>query len=410
VSPRCIVIGDVWLANAGDAAIALAMSEALGRALGRVELSFACHHRNLVGDRYPELDLVPPLTTLVGGEGAWTTAADRQERSRLEKLVDGAELVIATGGGYLYEHYRPEARIRVYESLLDAGKRFGFYAQSVGRFTEPALRERMCAVLEAADLVLLRDQASVEAVRELGVSRTLHLTADEAVLLTPPRAVPRSSDLLVCASLHPWARGESVITPAEVLEAIGTALGRALAAGTIRDVTLASTVQGLGGVEWALEDDACAAEQVLAGLATDVRARVRKIDGYVSVREFLALAAAHDRALSTRMHGALLAAIAGTPVVVVNGSDKTRNLALGGFLTVEQPSELDGALAGLAARRDALLEAQRAALSRLRERAAANAELVAELMLSPVSCGRGDARYEIGEPLSDVLERTDRSA
>lgn len=383
MSARRIVIGDVWLANAGDAAIALAMSETLGGALGQVDLSFACHHRNLVGDRYPELDLVPPLTTLVGGEGAWTTAADSQERRRLEKLVDGAELVIASGGGYLFEHYGPGARVRVYESLLDAGKRLVFYAQSIGRFTEPALRERMRAVLEAADLVLLRDQASVEAVRELGVSRTLHLTADEGALLASPPTVPRSSDLLVCASLHPWARGESVITPAEAIEVIATALGRALAAGTIRDVTLASTVQGLGGVEWALEDDAYAAEQVLAALATDVRARVRKVDGYVSVRQFLALAAVHDRALSMRMHGAILAAIAGTPAVVVNGSDKVRTLTLGGFLTVAHPRELDAALAGLAARRGALLEAQSAALSRLRERAAVNAQLVAELMTSP---------------------------
>lgn len=364
--------------------MALAMSEALCRALGRVTLSFAAHHRNLVGDRYPELDLVPPLTTLVGQEGAWTTPSDRQQRHLLQELIDGADLVIATGGGYLYERYGPEARIRAYEGLLDAGNRLAFYAQSVGRFSNPALRKRMRAVLEAADLVLLRDQASVDAVRDLGVSRTLHLTADEATLLSPPRPAPRSTDLLVCASLHPWTRGDSVTTPGEMLEAIGTALDRALASGAIRNATLASTVQGLGGPEWALEDDTHAAEQVFAALTTDVRARVRKIDGYVSVREFLALAAAHDKALSMRMHGAILAAIAGTPVVLANGSDKTRDLpsARGGFLISENPSELEPALADLTAQRDVHLERQTAALSELRERAAANAQLVAQLITS----------------------------
>ena len=93
--PR-IVVADGWWANAGDAAIALAMAGSLRRLLGDVRLAFAVHHRALVGPRYPDVRMVAPLHELV---------------EEAPDFVASADAVISQGGGFLFEPYGPGFRL-----------------------------------------------------------------------------------------------------------------------------------------------------------------------------------------------------------------------------------------------------------------------------------------------------------
>ena len=72
--PR-VLVADGWWANAGDAAIGLAMDASLRRLLGEVRLVFCVHHRALVEPHYPEFDEDhPAFHSALAQEDAWLVA------------------------------------------------------------------------------------------------------------------------------------------------------------------------------------------------------------------------------------------------------------------------------------------------------------------------------------------------
>lgn len=390
VGPTILVV-DGWLANAGDAAINVATAASLRREVPGARVKLASHHRGLVGDRYPELDLVPPIDAAVGVTWPWTTAEDLAEREVVERLIDEADLVVAAGGGYMLERYLPEARIRGYEQLLERGKRLVLYAQSIGRFEDPALRSRLAAVLEAAELVLVRDEPSLQIVAEQRRREGLHLTADEAFLFPAPRRLSRPRSLLVTTSDHPWERDSRDEAPEEGggsrAEEIAASLTRILASGSVRHVTLASTTQGLGGARWALEDDSLAAEALRAAMPAHLRNRITLRSGYLTPTEYAGLAAQHGAVISMRMHGSILAAVAGTPTLLANASDKARGLSErteGRVQAIRGRSELsrlDDLVAPLLEDPRAARLRQDAGVQQMRTLAQRNAQLARELLL-----------------------------
>ncbi|HKR98133.1 MAG TPA: polysaccharide pyruvyl transferase family protein [Candidatus Dormibacteraeota bacterium] len=378
-----ILIIDGWLANAGDAAILLAMQSSLTRAIPGARVVFCAHHRELVGDRYPTLELAAPLEVLADVTWPWTSERDRVERGVLEDLVDKADLLIVPGGGFLFEHYRPEGRLATYEMLLERGARLAFYAQSIGEFSDRGLRDRLSSILRAASLVLVRERSSFDAVRELCDLTTLYVTADEAVLLPKRRSPPlrRRRALLATVSSHPWwtrSSGVRQLDDADV-QGVADSLSGMLRERQFKSITFASTVQGLGGERWALEDDAITAAAVRAAMPPSLAERVTVIPGYLSAHQYAALAARHAAVVSMRMHGALLAATVRTPVLLANGSEKARGLATGFSVTTdlrrigERLGRLDQSRADWRAGQDE-------AIGAMRRQAAQNARLVAELL------------------------------
>jgi colanic acid/amylovoran biosynthesis protein len=381
-----ILIVDGWLANAGDAAINIATSRSLQKAIPGARVVFASHHRSLVGDRYPELELAPPIDALAGVSWPWTTAEDLAEAEVIERLVEEADLVLAAGGGYMLERYQPAGRIRGYEYLLEKGKRLITYSQTIGRFEDPDLRACLASVLGAAELVLVRDEPSLQTVHEMGVTGDLHLTADEAFLLPVTRRVGRPHSLLVAASMHPWERGEGEdeLRDDSHLAEIGASLTRLLASGQVRTVTLASTTQGLGGAGQALEDDLIAANQLRAAVPAHRRNRIEIREGHLTAGEYAELAATHTAVISMRMHGAILAAVAHTPVLLANASDKALSLSRrseGGIAAISgrgDLSRLDALIAPMLEDPKGARLRQNAGVEQMRTLARANAELVAE--------------------------------
>ena len=385
-SAPLILVVDGWLANAGDAAINLATSLSLQEAIPGARVVFASHHRSLVGDRYPELDLAPPIDALADVSWPWTTAADLAERDAIDRLVEEADLVLAPGGGYLLERYQPEGRIRGYEYLLERGKRLAFFSQSIGRFEDPDLCARLGSVLAAAELVLVRDEASQEAVREMGRTEGLHLTADEAFLLPVERRVGRPHSLLIAASVHPWERNgsEDELRDDSHLAEIAASLTRLLSSGQVRTVTLASSTQGLGGAGQELEDDVLAASLLRTAVPAHWRNRIEIREGYLTAGEYAELAASHTAVISMRMHGAILAAVAHTPVLLANASDKALSLSRrseGRIATISDRADLSRLDALIAPALEDPKEArlrQNAGVEQMRTLARANAELVGE--------------------------------
>jgi len=388
VSPSAaplILITDGWLANAGDAASYVATTRSLQQALPGARVAISAHHRALVGHLYPELDLVPPLDALTGSSWTWTTDKDLAERDVIERVVAAADLVVATGGGYLLERYKPEGRICGYEYLLEQGKRLVFFSQSVGKFRDPDLGARLRRVLEAAELVLVRDQASLDVVTEQRDAEGVHLTADEAFLFPSVRRVARPRSLMVTPSPHSWERGGDNELPDEsFVPEVAAALRRILSSGLVRTVTLASTAQGLGGPTWALDDDSVVSEAILAAVPAHWRSRIAVRRGYLTPWQYAALAAEHTALISMRMHGAILATTARTPAVMANASDKALELrrrterGIMGIADRSEIAKLDELVAPLLEDPGPARLRQNASVEQMRTLARANAKLVAE--------------------------------
>ncbi len=383
-----ILVTDGWIANTGDAASYIATTNSLQSAIPGARVAIATHHRGLVGHLYPELDLVPPLDSIAGVEWPWTSPIDQAESAVVERLVEEADIVLAAGGGYLLERYQPEGRIRVYEELLGRGKRLMFYAQSIGRFQDPELGGRLQAVLEAAELILVRDEPSLEIVTAQRGAENVHLTADEAFLFPPTRQLSQPRSLLATISAHPWDRrqGASELDEDGYAAQIGASLGRLLAAGEVRRITLASTGQGLGHAGLGIEDDSLIAAAVREAIPANWRNRVHLVSEYLRPDEYARLAGQHTATLSMRMHGVILATTAGSPVLLANASDKASALSArtgGGIKAIADRDDLgclDELIAPiLAAPADALV-GQNEAVEQMRALARKNAELVARTM------------------------------
>jgi polysaccharide pyruvyl transferase WcaK-like protein len=389
VEPRAdpfILVTDGWLVNTGDAASYLATTASLKRAIPGARVAISTHHRKLVGSLYPDLELAPPLDALAGVRWPWTSDVDIADRGLAEELVDRADLILAAGGGYLLERYGPEGRIRVYEELLARGKRLMFYSQSIGTFQDPELGERLRAVLRSAELVLVRDEVSQSIVTAQRDADGVVLTADEAFLFEPPRRLVRPHTLLATVSMHPWDRsGDSnELDEGSYLRAIGAAFGRLLAAGEVTRLTFASTGQGFGGPELAIEDDSLAAREVIAGIPAHLHHRVQLISRYLRPDDYALLAMGSSAVVSMRMHGAILASVSGSPVLLANASDKARALSartdggIKGIAHRDDLGRLDEEVLPLLRDRRGSLVRQDAAVQKMQNLAAMNASLVAE--------------------------------
>ena len=184
--------------------------------------------------------------------------------------------------------------------------------------------------------------------------------------------------------MHPsrWPRHSAPIsTPWRFASAT---LTRLLSSGAARTITFASTNQGLGGPRWALEDDSVVSDSILAAMPAHWRNRVAVHREYLTPWEYAALAAEQTASISMRMHGAILAAIAETPTLIANASDKALALTgrtengIGGIADRSEIAMLDELVAPLLEDPGRARLRQNAAVEEMRTLAERNAQLVAE--------------------------------
>jgi polysaccharide pyruvyl transferase WcaK-like protein len=389
-SPR-VLVGDGWLVNAGDAAIALAADQLVRSVWPDAAVLHASYHADLVADTLSELAFVPPLDTLLGVDGAdpmpngWTSAGG-------EGLVRGADLVVSQGGGFLLEHYEPWPRLFAHVGVVDLGVPFVILGQTIGAFRAARARALLRRSLGAAAAVTLRDAPSVARVTELGADPALvSRTSDLSLMLFPdPPVAPdgRGRD------------GVAVVLTTHEHEAPGDNLDRArLSARVLGDVldqtgdervTVLSTAQGLGSRGY--EDDSEVAAAAVAALEPGQRRRVDVVEGYVGPSTAIETLARHRAVVTQRLHPALFALSQGVPTAVLVDADKIG--ALDGVdmgpARCERPSDPDarrGALAhalGPDTRRGVDLWES---LAPARERAARNRDVLAGVLPARTSVG-----------------------
>jgi colanic acid/amylovoran biosynthesis protein len=348
-----LIVNAVTL-NGGDAAVMLAIREHVRKALGAdAEITVTDQMAVPAAARYSEVEFSIPLAAAILRHphvryldrlvrdldcARWLLAARVRprarwlsdlllrplERRKLAQYAD-ADVVISTGGTYLVEQYPLWPRLFELRACLALGTPLVLYTQSLGPFRWPANRRSMRTILTGANLVLLRDERSLEHVRELCADGGhVHVAADAAFTFAEPAGpmTPPDSPRRVAISVRHWPYFARTDGDARYVEAL-----RRLTTHLVRDrqvaVTFVSTCQGI--LEY-WTDDSAKATRLVEGLPEDVRRQVTVDEEFRKPPALIELLRTFDLVVATRMHLAILALCANVPVLAIAYEFKTREL------------------------------------------------------------------------------------
>lgn len=342
--------------NTGDAAILRATVAILRRAFADLGVVVYGEQPETASALYPEMafrrSLYAQLDEWAGGRRrklaalallfvAWASRFEFGRRRLLPMLPPRlrasleeyrtADVVVSSGGTYLVPHYRLMPKLFDFLVTLALGRPLVLFTQSLGPFGGLGRRWILRLILSRATLILVRDERSAGHLRGLGVpSDRVRVCADAAFALSnrataAPRRAPASNGLRIAVSVRDWPHFTNLRSQqgmAQFADAM-VALVQMLVEKFGADVTFLSTCQGIP--EYWTDDSrlARAIEERLTGAA---RSRVR-VDARFHAPEALRdRYAGYDVVIATRMHAAILALCAGTPVMPLAYEFKTAEL------------------------------------------------------------------------------------
>ncbi|WP_369068612.1 polysaccharide pyruvyl transferase family protein [Kineococcus terrestris] len=353
------VLGTVAL-NGGDAAILVAQRDVLREQWPGARVTASDTHPEAAGHYLPDVEFVPFLLPAL--VEAATELPERTRRAAVRvacarvkaaaellrrglraparavapraawpalDLMARADVLAYTGGTSLTDNYDLSTKVFDLQVAQRLGKPLVLLPQSAGPFTKPVNREALRPVLAAADLVLLRDERSLEHVVDVGADPArcavvpdivFALARPEALGAEPPHRDDDAPRLAV--SVRDWAHFTGKSTEQGMRDY--TAALRAAVTAAVRQrgarVTFVSTCQGRPEY---VRDDSHFARTVAEGLPADVRERV-EVDGAArSPEELIDFLATFDAMLSTRLHGAISAVCTGLPTLTIAYEYKT---------------------------------------------------------------------------------------
>ncbi len=283
------------------------------------------------------------------------------------KAAIGACDAFLLGGGGLLQDVTSWRSPLYYLALLDAARRARkpviVFAQGMGPLQRAWIRRLAKTELDRVDLVTVRDSASAEFLKELGVTRPpVHVTADLALLLEPRPAEPLISGALVVCP-RPFEKNEWVAPLGRALRGVALAMNRLVVAVPF-DEKLDHDVAG-----------ACASA-----------ANGRVLVPPAHPAELLGALRPVTLLVGVRLHALILGALAGVPVLGLSYDPKVAAFldALGRPPVAQLPrveeQKLGQALLDAVKHRGDIVAAQNERLIALRTAAEQNIRLVAETL------------------------------
>jgi colanic acid/amylovoran biosynthesis protein len=361
---RVLYLGTV-VSNGGDAAIQRAQSAVLGEAFGRPAEGLHDSSPPVARRAFPDAHVLPQTFAVVNRPGGmrldqrvarrlnkervrlagrlWQTRGrplartvlTRGEAAQLASIA-GADLVAYTGGTSLIEKYSVHGKLYDVDLALSMGRPVVLMPQSLGPFHRPVNQEAVRRTLRRVTAVFLRDERSLRFLEEIG-ARTdhVHVVPDIVFALQDEESAER------LAGGRLPERGARVAVSVRDCSLFfdGDEEQRRSQDGLLRDalaglvthlvrergarVTFLSTCQGVPEY-WT--DDADVADSVVARLAPEVRDRVEVDRAFHDTDDLLRRFADVDVVVATRLHAAILALDAGTPVLPIAYEFKTEEV------------------------------------------------------------------------------------
>jgi colanic acid/amylovoran biosynthesis protein len=343
-----ILITNAVPLNGGDEALLRGLLLALSQSLPQARFTVLTSATMLARRYLPDLDFdddlgyaTPPvvqrvLTGLAAAQSArgrtlaqWLRRVSIRfsplSRGRILGLYRGADAVFAAPGGYLHDHYRIEERLNGLETALELGKPLFLVGHSLGPFPAGPARARVRSVLDRAARIVVREKFSLAHLEECGIrGDRVTLAADLAFALAGPprgpRPEPRGGRYRIGVCFRRWPLRDSA--SAEQTAAKAVALCEWLLARPGTELVFYSTCQGIPGYV----DDADFAARIVGALPPELASRCAVDRGHRSPDRLVGFLSDLDVCLSMRMHGCILAMLAGTPALAFDYEPKSAGL------------------------------------------------------------------------------------
>lgn len=425
---RILFSGSV-VSNGGDRAIVESQISLLSEAVPDAEFVLADNRPEVARRLMPSSEVVAPLADVAGGprfgrrlrraertlrrwrllaaaraQRTWLAPIGRclltrDERDAFEVLAD-LDAAVYCGGTSLVESYWLEPKFLELQVLHALRIPITLMTQSLGPFAQRRNRRFMVRLSRHAALILLRDDVSRTHLIQIGADVDRAQVLPDVVFSL---ADPRSADRLRSARLP--GRGARIAISVRTLAnykhlsaddrpAKTTAALREFVTWLVEahdaEITFVSTCQGVPEY-WT--DDSEVASDLVGGLPRSVRDRVTVDHEFRTTDGLLRRLAEFDLVVATRLHTAILALAAGTPVLPIAYEFKTHTVfaGLGVSAWVQDVATLDT---------DSLRQAYENVLSEWHSRSAAFATAVE---------GMGEAARQAG-PLTVAALRSSESA
>jgi polysaccharide pyruvyl transferase CsaB len=293
---RAVALGYQGFGNVGDEAILTGIEELLAGSRVRVVAVVGGPHR------------IPAYASA----RRITTHRMRPNVAALQAIAR-SRVVLISGGGLLHDHWRTVVPTYLAWSVLArlAGARVVWVGVGVGPLQRPISRLLAGWALRLAARVSVRDAESAELVARIAPRVKVHMVPDPAMLLSAPEPRSRSGIGFVVRGPTPGREHEANGMAAALADAATGARVRAerghlITFGGPRDRVFAETVRDRAaekGAELSIEE-----------LGPDPRLALQHLNDLKAV-------------VSIRLHGVILAAVSGTPVVPIAYDQKVVSMS-----------------------------------------------------------------------------------
>ncbi len=358
---KIVISGYYGFANAGDEAMLTAIVGALRQQEPQVEL------------------------TVLSGNPSFTEAKHKVKalpRFNLGQLI-GALLeadLLLSGGGSLLQVVTSSKSLLYYLGVLALGELLGkkvvLYAQGIGPIRATWARRLTGFICQRADLITVRDDGSLEELKNMGIEEKRIVVTADAVFSLPPTDAQEGKQILakygkgekplIGLALRPW-QGQEKFIPIFAKAAVSIA--------ERYDADLVF-------LPFQFAVDRAVADKVL-DLLGRWKERAVVLDRSFSPGEYLSIISNLDLVIGMRLHALVFAALNKVPFLAVSYDPKVDRFvnSVGGRVTGDIASitaqELEEAAVRLWQREDAFLAGE---IAKLRQEAARNIQRVLALI------------------------------
>jgi len=262
------------------------------------------------------------------------------DRTRFIHAMERQDLVIATGGSNIVGCYGfgPFGHLWALWMAKRLGKKTVLMGQSIGPLNSVLLRTFAAYVLRRLDYIVLRDQASLDLLKSIGVPpERMQATADLAFLMDPERGAKRDR----LGQLR--AEGIPVVDP----DSLNISISVRHKFPSMSRESYERYIEVMKGfIEWAVENHAARIFLIATGtrfyryngddryLGIDLwnavkpscRANVKVLLNEYSPHDFIRFFKTMNVHIGTRMHSNILCALSGTPFIGIGYEFKTIEL------------------------------------------------------------------------------------
>jgi len=167
---KVLISGYYGFDNAGDDTVLFGIISSLQKLHPAIQISV--------------LSNKPKETTALFGIPAY----NRWSFSEIIKQLRKTDLLLMGGGSLLQDATSPRS-VMYYLSIVTLAKLLKkpviFYAQGFGPISHPISKILIKSIVNKVDVITVRDQGSADDMKQLGVTRPIHITADPAVTIRP---------------------------------------------------------------------------------------------------------------------------------------------------------------------------------------------------------------------------------